>query len=137
MVARLLPPAGTEVQETVDADEDREIVGYEVVASAETNGDGVTAEWELFVGSDPALEQADADTIRDFGGKFVAHGKQQGIDDTTNGVGRTEGSTSSTMVVPRGEGWQWNEDQTLTIQARETFLGNDADVQVTVHYFDR
>lgn len=122
--------SNTEAEEQVQAQEDREIVGYTLRVIPGLNA-SVRVETELRVGIDDDLEGLDSQGTTDNQSWRVGHGFVQNAD-TTNGVG-SAADTQSSEWYGKGSGVEWNEDATLTAFIEER-NGENCDLKAEVHY---
>lgn len=104
--------AGAEGSVQQDAMEKREIAG---LYGRQTSQNGAVI-WFLWVGSDPYVDA----------GSFSKDNEQFAIGTFANPV--------DTGIAPKGEGWEWNEGATLTLEAAEAGGVDPAEVTVHVYY---
>lgn len=129
--------AGGDEELSLDAQEDREIVGFSIttdVDPGEAAPDLGRARVRLFIGTEQFTEQADADVpesnTRDnvsFHTSFVG----TAMDDDTNNKAAA-GENHDSNWFGHGSGVEWNEDATITLRVRP--LAGSAKVRTVVWY---
>lgn len=122
---------GEEETQALDAQEDREIVGFSMDGVGINPSESLQLEAEAYVGSDPTVSMSDN---KDIGGKFYAQGEIAVNNDETNGVGWAYSTMPDSGPVPEGEGWDWNEDVTLSLHVAEGNGSSGGGVAITVYY---
>lgn len=130
--------AGATLEESIDAQEDREIVGYSlsiITDGADGAPDMARGVVEAFLGTDPGISGAgEGNTAsQDNLSWFVRHvGKS--IEDDVNQKTTVDGGNHGEWYG-RGDGFEWNEDVTLTIS--NTAQAGDAHAHLVVYYVER
>lgn len=119
---------GDNEQISLDAQEDREIVGFAVSIDPSMTGD-VNARILLHVGT----QGIPAEARDNLSFHYRMDYSQQ--NNTTDGVGW---STEETEVVTfgRGEGFEWNEDATLTSSLSESAGSVSVTAQIFIYYVE-
>lgn len=123
---RAKPAAGGTETVQIDADEDREILGWEWNAQGLQQGGSVTVFSEAFVGVDPDTAQNSAE---DLGGKLYTNARW--VTDSTNGFATNSVHSSS---VDTDDTYDWNEDVTLTLVTQENSGVNSGGAELTIYY---
>lgn len=129
--------AGTDEEAQLDAQEDREIVGYSTQSDIDPEGaapDLGRARIRIHIGTSQFQEQAFADVpetdVRDNASFHVPFQASAEDDDTNNKA--AAGDSSEAVWFGKGSGIEWNEDATLTVQLSP--VAGDAVATVVVYY---
>lgn len=112
----------------VDAQEDREIVGFAMTVA------GLVEEstYKLFVQAFTGVQPSGGD-VSDLGGKFHIHGIMRQEYGAADGIGVESWDLPVMYDVDNALSWDWNEDVTLTVIANETG-GSSVGVHVQIFY---
>lgn len=115
-------PDNDTVELAIDAQEDREIVGFEWSLIDAVRGNPHELEAEAYVGVDPSpTVGANEGDVKDVGGKFHTHANSQV---STDGAGFGYAIQNLPNVAVDSEmSWDWNEDVTLSAEFTEE-VGN-------------
>jgi hypothetical protein len=111
VTANAQPPAGETEELRVDAQEDREIIGWEISPYLSQNEDQ-NVRLEVYTGSHP---RPSANSAEDLGGKFFISTKAVVNNDDTNNVGWSVVGTMDSGHLD-SPAFDWNEDVTLTFE---------------------
>lgn len=121
--------SGTSSTLGLDAQEDREIVGF--ILDADLNADAeISGRVKAYIGTDPQPAAGQAADNRSF---YVVNDFYSESDDT-NGVG-SQGVDLQTVWFGEGSGFEWNEDATLNIEVDNNSISDDEfNGEVVVYY---
>lgn len=128
------PAAGATIEESIDAQEDREILGINVSADPVPGGpDQTRLGTNTFIGTFAATLPAagSGDQNSQDNRSFHYRSRFAAMDDDTNNKAVADVQSQGEWFG-HGSGIEWNEDATLTFRAVAT--GGDANAQVEVYY---
>ena len=110
---------------SIDAQEDREIIGYSLRRDGGNVGDNYQLSAQAFVGVDPDVGNNHSE---DLGGKFFAS-----MSFVQNGTAGWAHNADDNIAPGQGS-WDWNEDSTLTLAAQESEGGQNISAAIEVYY---
>lgn len=133
----LRPDNGTNRTVTLkqDADEDREIIGYEWSLRDHVVGNSFEVNAEAWIGSHPVEDMPGSGEgfTNDVGGRFHTHAHVAASTDSTNGLAYSIVDLPQNTVGGDENAWDWNEDVTLTVEAEES-MGQATLITFSVYY---